>query len=395
MRINLILALSLLHGGGIQAARVILVLYALELGAGAVTVGVLGATFSVFPVLLAVSAGRLSDRFGALWPMLAGAVLGGVGMLVPYLFPGLTSLFVATALCGLSSMLFNVSTQNLVGVLSGPDDRARNFSNYSLVNAITSFIGPLLAGYSVEHAGYPITCLYIAVFCASPIPVLGIWRRYVPAGTKASTRRESGSMSILKSRGVRGTLVASSLQDTGDILFQFYMPVYAHAMGLSASAIGIILAMKAGASFIMRLILPQLIARYKEERLLMYAFYAGTAALIVVPFFQDTVTLSCLSFLFGLSMGSTGPIITMLMFANAPPGRSGEALGMRMTVNHMTKIVTPVFFGVVASAFGLSPVFWINATMLAAGGVVTRPRTPVPTADDATTNPLPGKRTDV
>jgi len=38
--------------------------------------------------------------------------------------------------------------------LWGPEQRARNFSNFSLIGAVTSFVGPLIAGLSIDHLGY-------------------------------------------------------------------------------------------------------------------------------------------------------------------------------------------------------------------------------------------------
>ena len=82
--------------------------------------------------------------------------------------------------------------------------------------------------------------------------------------------------------------------------------------------------------------------------------------------------LAVLSFVFGVGFGCANPIITMLMFTRSAAGRSGEAMGLRMTANHLTRSVAPAVFGSLGSAFGLFPVFWINALMLAAGGVISR-----------------------
>jgi hypothetical protein len=64
----------------------------------------------------------------------------------------------------------------------------------------------------------------------------------------------------------------------------------------------------------------------------------------------------------------------MLIFSRAPEGRSGEALGMRVTINQITHIVVPVIFGSIGSAFGLAPVFFTNALFLAGGGLLIRAR---------------------
>ena len=91
---------------------------------------------------------------------------------------------------------------------------------------------------------------------------------------------------------------------------------------------------------------------------------------LLVPFFENMYALGAISFIFGLGMGCGTPITLMLMFNNSPSGRSGEAMGLRMSVDNLVRIVSPIVFGAVASGFGLAFVFWINALMLGAGGVL-------------------------
>ena len=95
MSINFALALGVLNMSSMRAGRVMLVLYALHLGAAPATVGLLAATFSAFPALLSWPAGKLADRFGSRWLLMVGALGGGLGMLIPYFVPGLPAIFVA------------------------------------------------------------------------------------------------------------------------------------------------------------------------------------------------------------------------------------------------------------------------------------------------------------
>ena len=48
-------------------------------------------------------------------------------------------------------------------------------------------------------------------------------------------------------------------------------------------------------------------------------------------------------------------------------------VGLKMTTNNLTKLVSPVVFGAIASAFGLFPMFWLNALLLGTGGWLSRP----------------------
>src|SRR5688572_18334940 len=130
MPIVFVLTLSLLNSTSASAARVVLALYALELGAQPLTVGILAATFSAFPLLFSLPAGRIADRFGARWLLLLGALGGGLGLLIPYFVRGLSAIFIAAAIIGLSASIYNVLLQNLVGLLSRPESRSKNFSNY-------------------------------------------------------------------------------------------------------------------------------------------------------------------------------------------------------------------------------------------------------------------------
>ena len=55
-------------------------------------------------------------------------------------------------------------------------------------------------------------------------------------------------------------------------LFLIYMPIYGYGIGLSASAIGVVLAMYSVAAFAVRLVLPQLVGRLTVEKVLAYSF---------------------------------------------------------------------------------------------------------------------------
>jgi MFS family permease len=363
-------ALVLFNMTSVQAGRVLLALYALKLGAQPFAVGILAATFSVLPMLLSWQVGKLSDRFGSRWPLMFGAAGGACGMLVPYYIPGLPALYMAAVMNGLSFAFFAVSLQNVVGLLSEPHNRALNFSNFSLIVSVTTFIGPLFAGFSIDNSGPALACLYLVALSLVPVLMLAIWGSSIPRGSRDAP--PAGSVrDMLTGSGLWKVLVTSSLVVTGIALFQFYIPIYGHGIGLSASTIGVVLAMFSAAAFVVRLIMPRLISWFSEGTVLAYAFFLGAASLMLVPFFKSAVVLALLSFAFGLGMGCGQPITMMLTFSNSTEGHSGEVLGLRITTNHLARMIGPVVFGAIGSVFGIFPMFWMNALMLVSGGTLT------------------------
>lgn len=102
MSILYVLALTALSGTAVRAGNMVLVLYALKLGSPAFVIGLLGAMFAVLPMVFSMPAGKLADRYGSRAPLLVCVAGSGLGLVVPWAFPGIAAMFVAAALIGLS-----------------------------------------------------------------------------------------------------------------------------------------------------------------------------------------------------------------------------------------------------------------------------------------------------
>ncbi len=365
-------ALALFAVTSVRAGRILLALYALQLGAQPFTVGLLAGTFSVAPMLMAYQIGKLTDRFGARWPLTIGIAGGMLGAMVPFFFPSITALFVAALLNGVAFAFFNVSLQNAVGLLSSAAQRVKNFANLTTVIALAQFIGPILAGFSIDHVGAKYTCLVVATSALVAVLLLLLRGGGLPAGSGKAAQPSHNMLGLLRDPGVRRVLIIGSIMLAGQDLFFYYMPVYTHDIGLSASMIGIILGLFSGAGLLVRIALPRLIALLGMEGVLTYAFMIGAVTYCIIPFFENAYALCLISFIFGLAMNVGQPITMTLSFSNASDGRSGEAMGMRQTINHFTRVSGPLVFGAIGTVLGAFGVFWINAVMLVGGAALAK-----------------------
>jgi len=173
---------------------------------------------------------------------------------------------------------------------------------------------------------------------------------------------------------LRRMLVVSGLVMGGLDLFQLYLPIYGHSIGLSASAIGLILGAFAAATFVTRALLPALTRRLGETKTLCYAVFLAAATFFLIPMFESALVLGITCFVLGLGMGMGQPLTVMLTYNYAPAGRHGEALGLRISINNSMHVTVPAIFGAVGSVFGLAPVFWLSSAVLALGGYAARVR---------------------
>ena len=69
MSIYLTALLAMLNQVAVKGSKMLVALYAIELGASPLAIGALVSTYAVFPLVLAVYAGRVSDRRGVRGPM--------------------------------------------------------------------------------------------------------------------------------------------------------------------------------------------------------------------------------------------------------------------------------------------------------------------------------------
>jgi MFS family permease len=372
MSIYTVYLISFFNMSSLRASKVLVTLFALKLGAGELVVGALIATYAVSPMLLALFAGRLADRVGVRMPMLVGSVGSAVGLSIPFFFASVPALFVSAVVIGTSYVFYHVSVQQLVGMLSTPETRTRTFSQYSLVLAVGSLVGPLAAGFGIDQIGHQPA---YAVFACMPLVALAL---IVCTPALRGMKGESGGdgdkriRDLFANPAIRRVLIVSGIALAGNDLFLFYMPVYGNKVGLTATQIGLVLAAFASAAFVVRVVIPALARRLGEARLLTLCLMIGGATYLLFPAFSNPWALAAVGFALGLTMGCGQPLSVMLTYGSAPEGRTGETLGMRLLIMHFTQMTVPVTFGAVGAFLGIGPVFWAIAALLVGGGWLSR-----------------------
>src|SRR5689334_8357784 len=95
-----VLFVVLLNMTAYRGSKVVVTLFALELGAPQLYIGALVAMYAVFPMLLGLYAGKLTDRLGVRGPMIAGTAGLAIGLIIPFVSPKLPSLYLSAISIG-------------------------------------------------------------------------------------------------------------------------------------------------------------------------------------------------------------------------------------------------------------------------------------------------------
>ncbi len=375
MTIYLLVLLAVLNTIALKGSKMLLALYASDRGVDLFSIGILASLYGLFPLVLAVYAGKVSDRLGTRLPMLLGSFGLALGMALPYFVRHLYVLYVSTACISLGYIFFQVAVHNRIGALGDAEARVRNFGVFSLGGAVSGFFGPVFAGFGMDHFGAPASYLLLGLCPLAAGVCLLIYKSIAPAEARAAEpRRDQSVMDFVRNAALRRILITSGVILTGIDLYTFYFPIYGRSIGLSASVIGVVLSMQAVAAFVVRVLMPRLVKQWSEETVLTYSLYVASVTYVLFPLFHNVVILGFISFVLGFALGCGQPLSIILTYNRSPAGRSGEALGVRLMVNKLTQVAVPLIFGAVGATFGLLPVFWSNALFLMTGGRLTAKR---------------------
>lgn len=346
-------------------SKIVVSLYALHLGASQTTIGVLAALFAIAPLVIGVYSGRITDTRGTRWPLIGGAAVVLAGMLAGAFASGMGALVAAAVCAGTGFMVFNVAIQTLTGGLSSAEDRAKNFSILSVGYSVSAFIGPVSAGFAIDHLGHRGAFLLLALFNVPPIIGLLLSRRFdFIGGKKVAGDAERSALTLLRLPAVRSVVIISGLIVASTDLFVFYLPVYGHSLQFSASLIGIVLGVYAIAGFITRFAMPALVRRWRAERVMLGCLLFAAVSFAVFPLSTQIYFMLVVAFCLGLGLGCGQPLSMTLAFNRSPQGRAGEVTGLRLSANNLARVVIPVVCGALGGAFGAAPVFLLNAISL-------------------------------
>ncbi|MCS0543172.1 hypothetical protein NXY55_24645, partial [Aeromonas veronii] len=78
---------------------------------------------------------------------------------------------------------------------------------------------------------------------------------------------------------------------------------------------------------------------------------------VLIPFTNSFIMLMIISFCLGLGIGCAQPLTINMAYNSSPEGRTGEVLGLRISINKGVQFVVPILFGLVGTKMGFVPIF--------------------------------------
>jgi MFS family permease len=362
----------------------------LGLGHGATAVGLVAAAFAVVPLFLAIPLGRRADRRYGGRLLLAGCGVQVAGCLLLSVTRSPIALGAASAVVGVGHLALALGSQAVVARESGDRRHDQHFGLLTAGVSLGQLVGPLLAGFLLgQRSGSAlISATTHAMLVAAGIALLATLcavvaeRDRTDGGAEPESTAGGSVGAILATRGVPGGIFASIAVLSAADVFTAYMPVLGEQRGIGPAVIGVLLAIRAGASLVTRVGIGTLVERFGRNRLIMVSALAAAVALIGITLTHDVVFLAVLSAIVGTGLGFGQPLSMTLVVQLVPEYARATALAVRLTGNRIGQVAAPAAAGLVAGSAGARSVFWLMSGVLVASGAVVR-RQPVETGATA------------
>jgi MFS family permease len=342
-------------------------LLALRAGQSEAAVGVLLALFALTQVFLALPAGRFADRHGLKRPFLIGVLMAAIGASAAAIWPVFPMLCFSALMTGGATGAAILALQRHVGRAAKDVVEMREaFSWLSIGPAFSNFIGPLVAGVLIDHAGFQ------WAFGAMALLAMVSWAwvqgtHELPPLQQPVDQQNNRAWDLLNDAMFRRLLLVNWFLSACWDVHTFVVPILGHERDFSASAIGAILGGFAITATLIRISLPFIAARLQEWQVITGAMLSTAVLLGIYPLLQSAWAMGVCSALLGLSLGAVQPMVMSTLHQITPSSRHGEALGLRLMGINISSVVMPMLFGAAGAVIGIGGVFWCVAAFVGVG----------------------------
>lgn len=379
------LAATLTVQFAINASRPLASYQAIGLGVSIEQLGLIATAFAVVGVLIAIPIGNAVDRSGSRRFVVGGSFLIAGACFAHALTESFIVIVALQLVFGTGLIVAAVGLQALVAGLGDPERSEWRFGMFTATVSIGQVIGPLVGGGLSEWAvaaglapeGDPFGARAAFAALAAIVALASFAALLLPPTpprdpnpSSAPIRLRGSVGAVMRSPSMLPAMWASTVVLCAIDVLAIYLPAIGIERGWSVGFVSLLLAVRAGASFAVRLSLQFVVDRFGRRwpLVIMGVGAAAAIATLVAPL-PDAAAIAAM-IVAGLCLGLGQPMTMAWVSRAAPPELRGTALSVRLAANRVGQMTIPLAIGVAAGVASTSVVFLILAALLVSSSAV-------------------------
>ena len=357
---------------------VVLPLWALELNALPLFIGIIISSRQILAVTLLIHSGTLMDRLG---PRRVIMVLGLIGAALLLAYPALPFIWVLVCLQIVSGFIETanwIGAQTLVGrLLKG---QAVHAGRMTAAARSGGFIGPWLAGLAWQFQGpegaFGMVALWVSmsVIMAFMLPDTGLAAPATETGPPPGNEPGDSKLRaadvmpklsdykaafrLLVIPAVALVIAATTVRQTGSGMQNAFYGVWLKEIGYTAGTIGFLIGLGNAVSAGAALSIGPLTRRMASHWLLLITVAVSIAAIAVTPLLEGLVVLMVAISLRGVGQGLNLPLMMSLAARSVGLDLQGRVAALRISFNRLGSLLVPIAMGAIAELIGLERAFY-------------------------------------
>lgn len=352
---------------------------AIEIDASVSTIGLIGAVYALFPVLLALKFGSWVGKYGEGKFIVVGNLSLIASCLTLVFSQSIPILAIATAFAGLSHLALMVGGQTMMALRAAKSDYNRLFGYYTFSASLGHTFGPVIAGLLAGSLanGMPResnNAFYFAIALATfaLIPTFS-WRNSLPtvAAAKEQSNTWAAAKSMLSRREISSAVFISLAVSSTLDLIVIFLPLLGTERAIDPAVIGLIISLRAVGSMGSRLILGKVSEHISDRKLLVSSTAVSMIACIGMVYTSNPIVLGALVFIAGFASGFGQPLTMALISLRTEADERALAVSARLSGNRLGQFILPIAAGLLANGQGVGAVFWSMAALLGASLVAS------------------------
>ncbi len=347
--------------------------YAESFGATALTVGLLGTSFSLMQFVFSPIWGRLSDRVGRKPIILLGLMGSCVSYLMMALATTLPLVFLARIVGGIAGA--NIPTaQAYIADLTTPENRAKGMGMVGAAFGMGFIFGPALGGL-LSRFGPSVPMWFASALCLLNftaalflLPESRAVAQRAPGRGRLEVFRRAMThpqLALLLSLYFLVTMAFSGFEATFALFGERRFGFTAATIGLVFTFIGTILAIVQG------FIVGRVVKRVGEAQLIPAAIFLIALSIGLVPFSFTVPMLFVSVGILAVGMGFNSPAMSSMVSRLSDPNEQGGILGLASSLASLGRVVGPAWGGFLFDRFGMTVPYLSAAAMMLLAFVVS------------------------